>query len=140
MFQSMDLTLKIYQFLIEFRKVHKVPLLFLLYINDLHAAIKFCRGHLFADDTNLLHVSKSIKKLNKFVNFFLKNLSSISLSVSKTELTIFKPRMKKVYFDLKLKLNGKRICPTKFVNYLGIKIDESLTWNKHINDVAIKLN
>ena len=35
--------------------------------------------------------------------------------------------MKKVDFDLKLKLNGKRIYSTKFVKYPGIKIDESLT-------------
>ena len=106
----------------------------------MHTAIKFCIGHRFADDTNLLHVSKSNKKLNKFVNFYLKNLSDISLSVSKTELIIFKPRMKKVYFDLKLKLSVKRICPTEFVNYLGIKTDERLTWNEYINVVAIKLS
>ena len=30
------------------------PLLFLLYINDLNQAIKFCKVHHFADDTNLL--------------------------------------------------------------------------------------
>ena len=70
------------------------PLLFLLWINDLHAAIKFCKVHHFADDTNLLHISKSSKKLNKFINFDLKNLSNwlnvdkISLNVSKTELII----------------------------------------------------
>ena len=33
--------------------------------------------------------------------------------------------MKKLDFDLKLKLNGKRIFPTKSVKYLGIKIDEN---------------
>ena len=43
------------------------PLLFLLYTDDLHTAIKFCKVHHFAEDTNLLHISKSIKKLNKFV-------------------------------------------------------------------------
>ena len=26
------------------------------------------------------------------------------------------------------------------MKYLGIKIDESLTWNEHINHIAIKLN
>ena len=40
------------------------PLLFLLYINDLDRAIKFCKVHHFADDTNLLCLSK----LNKLVN------------------------------------------------------------------------
>ena len=48
--------------------------------------------------------------------------------------------MKKLDFDLKLRLNGKRIYPTKSVKYLGIKIDENLTWIDHINDIAIKLN
>ena len=36
------------------------PLLFLLYINDLNQAMKFCKVHLFADDTNLLYLGKSI--------------------------------------------------------------------------------
>ena len=52
------------------------PLLLLLYINDLHTAMKFCKFHHFADDTNLLNISNSIKKLNKFVNFDVKNLSN----------------------------------------------------------------
>ena len=120
--------------------------LFLIYINDLHTAIRFCKVHHFVGDTNLRHISKSIKKLNKFVNFDLKNLSSwlnanrISLNVSKTELIKFKPRMEKVDFDLNLKLNGKRLYPTKFVKYLDIKIDNSLTWNEPINEIVIKLN
>ena len=37
------------------------PLLFLLYINDLNQAIKFCKVHHFTDDTNLLFLSNSIK-------------------------------------------------------------------------------
>ena len=41
------------------------PLLFLLYINDLNQAIKFCKVHHFAGGTNLLCLSNSIKKLNK---------------------------------------------------------------------------
>ena len=65
------------------------PLLFLLYINHLNQAIKFCKVHHFADDTNLLCFSKSIKKLNKLVNYYLKNLlywlnaNTISLNVKK---------------------------------------------------------
>ena len=29
---------------------------------------------------------------------------------------------------------------TKSVKYLGIKIDENLTWIDHINDIAVRLN
>ena len=37
-------------------------LLFLIYINDLHKAIQYCKVHHFVDDTNLFHTSKSVKK------------------------------------------------------------------------------
>ena len=41
------------------------PLLFLVFINDLHVAIKYCKTYHFADDTNLLKTSASIKQLQK---------------------------------------------------------------------------
>ena len=72
------------------------PLSFLVYINDLNQALKFCKVHHFADDTNLIHFSKSVNRLNKYVNLDLKNLTywlnanRISLNVKKTELVIFK--------------------------------------------------
>ena len=49
------------------------PISFLIYINDLHLAIKYCEVYHFAYDTNLLTLNscpKSINdkvKLNKFV-------------------------------------------------------------------------
>ena len=99
-----------------------------IYINDLHTAIKFGKVHHFADDANLPRISNSIKKLNKFVIFDLKsssnwfNAKNISLSVSKNELKMFKRRMKKIDFDLKWKPNGKKLYSTTSVKYLGIKM------------------
>ena len=52
------------------------PLLFLIYINDLNQAIKFSRVHHFADDTNLLLVDNSLKKINKHINHDLKLLTT----------------------------------------------------------------
>ena len=51
-------------------------LLFLLYINALNQAIKFCKVQNFADKTNLLFLSNSNKKLNKLVNSDLKHLAN----------------------------------------------------------------
>ena len=45
------------------------PLLFLMYINHLHEAVKFSRVDHFADDTNLLLTDKSLKKINKHVMY-----------------------------------------------------------------------
>ena len=96
-------------------------LLLLLYINDLNQAIKFCKVHHFADDTNLLCHGNSIKKLNKVVSADLKHLVNW-LNANKISLC------------------GKRLYPTKSVKYLGVKIDTNLTWQHHVNDLSIKLN
>ena len=122
------------------------PLLFLLYINDLNQAIKFCKVHHFADDTNLLCLGNSINKLNKLVNADLKRLANwlnankISLNVKKTEMVIFKSKQKKFEGDLKIKLSGKRLYPTESVKYLGVKVDTNLSWQYHVNDLSFKLN
>ena len=50
------------------------PLLFLLYMKELNQAIKFCKIHHTADDSNVLCMSNSIKTLNKLVNADLKRL------------------------------------------------------------------
>ena len=71
-------------------------LLFLLYINDLNKATSFCKVHQFADDTDLLYLSNSIKKLNKKVNADLKHLvnwlnaNKISLNVKIRKIPICK--------------------------------------------------
>ena len=122
------------------------PLLFLIYINELNLAIKFCKVHHFADDTNLLHFSKSVNKLNKYINLDMKNLTDwlnankISLNVKKTELVIFKHKKKKLECRIRIKLSRKRLYPSNSIRYLGVKIDENLNWKDHIHDIATRLN
>ena len=100
------------------------PLLFLIYINDLHAAIKYSEVYHFADDTNLLKFNSCAKSINKQVNYDLKNLSNwlrtnkILLNVGKTELVLFTSSKKQLDCDLKIKLNGKRLHETDSVTHL----------------------
>ena len=71
------------------------PLLFLVYINDLHNAILYSQSFHFADDTNLLNINDSPKKVQKQLNIDLKLLNNwllankISLNSKKTEMIIF---------------------------------------------------
>ena len=60
--------------------------------------------------------------------------------MKKTELVIFKHQRKKLDSLIKIKLNRKRLYPSKSIKYLGIKIDESLNWKQQIHNIAIKLN
>ena len=120
------------------------PLLFLLYINDLHFAIKNSKVFHFADDTNLLNISNSPKKIQKSVNADLKILykwllaNKISLNCDKTEVIFFhKPGERAP--DLKIKMNGHRIYPSKSIKYLGIYLDETLNGSFHSKTLSIKL-
>ena len=76
------------------------PLLFILFINDLHKAIEFSSVHYFAEDTNLILIDKLMKKINKRINRDLKLVVEwikairLSLNNSKTELLIFKSKKK----------------------------------------------
>ena len=121
------------------------PLLLLIYINDLHYSIKFCKVHHFADDRNRINFNSSIKVINKQVNKDLKTLSNwlkankICLNVSKTEAVLFKSAKKHFDSGLKLKLNGKRLYPTNSVKYLGVKLDEHLTGKPHTDGISAKL-
>ena len=122
------------------------PLLLLIYINDLHKAIKYCKVHHFADDTNLFHTSKSVKNLNKLVNRDIKQLNSwlsankIFLNVEKTELVIFKSPKKVLLDEININVSGKRLHPSNSIKYLSVKIDRFLHWHDQVNSISVKLN
>ena len=121
------------------------PLLFLIYINDLHLAIKHSETFHFADDTHLLHFAKTISSLCSKINADLRiltcwlNANKISLNSSKTEFILFRSRSKPLNFTPFLKLLGKRIYPSSSVKYLGIRIDQHLDWKAHISETSMKL-
>lgn len=121
------------------------PLLFLVYVNDLSSAIRYADVNLFADDTMLFQSNHLLKSLTKRANIDLKllthwlNANKISLNCSKTELLIFKPKRKIVDFEVKIKINGHRLYPSKVVKYLGVFIDDELNWKNHINFICSKL-
>lgn len=122
------------------------PLLFLIYINDLHNAILHSKTCHFADDTAILNSNNSLKQLQKHVNIDLKHLchwlkaNKISLNAGKTELMIFRNPHKLINYNLKIKINGKIIIPSSKIKYLGVILDPHLNGSEHVNYIAPKLN
>ena len=122
------------------------PLLFLIYINDLHSCLKYSRAYHFADDTNVTLSDRLQETLAKRMNHDLRKLSmwlranKLSLNIEKTELVVFRRQNTKLNNSFKIKLDGKRLFPTSSVKYLGVLLDEHLTWSPQISHVQMKLN
>ena len=122
------------------------PLLFLIYINDLPNISKILKFYLFADDTNIYYESSSTKELEKTLNKELKKLfqwlcvNRLSLNIKKTNFVIFHPFNKRVDETITLTIHKKAISEEKYVKYLGVLIDSSLTWKHHIANIAKKVS
>ena len=121
------------------------PLLFIIYINDLANAINYSETFIFADDTAILYSDKSPKRIKKRVNIDLKFIlkwlkaNKISLNVKKTEMVLFKQSRKFINYTIKIKLDGKRLIPVSNINYLGVTLNENMSWMSHTEGLANKL-
>ena len=124
------------------------PLLFLLYVNDLHHASKVLDPIMFADDTNLFFSHSDINLLFEKMNKELTNVSNwfnankLSLNVKKTKFSFFHKSLKKDNIPLRLpnlNINGFTIERESSIKFLGVWIDENLTWRDHIYTVENKI-
>ena len=121
------------------------PLFFILYINDLKNCLKYSKSYIFADDTAMNISHTSLKVLKKRLNIDLKLLyhwlsaNQIKLNVAKTETILFRHPTKKINYDLKLKLHGKRLTFNESTKYLGVCIDRNLNWKSQMSMLAKKL-
>ena len=122
------------------------PLLFLIYINDLNKCIKHATAYHYADDTNLLLIDNSLKKLNQHMNHDLASLvnwlraNKISLNAKKTELILFKNKHTRFTKHLNFRISGQKIEPTNTIKYLGIKLDDKLNFKAHHCELSLKLS
>ena len=123
------------------------PLLFTIYINDMHKCIRNSTSFHFADDTNLLYIPQTKLRNRNIVrrlNIDIKSLDNwltankISLNSNKTELIVFRKKGTSIP-NIKIKINGTKLIPTTCVKYLGIYLDEHLTFDSHISVLNAKL-
>ena len=101
------------------------------------------------NDTNLFCSGKHIKTLFQEANIELEKIAiwfqanKLSLNESKTKFTLFHKSWDKDILPLKLpilKINNFEIKGTTSIKFLGIMVDENLTWNDHIHILENKLS
>ena len=123
------------------------PLLFLIFVNDFTQSTSL-DPIMFADDTNLFYSNKNIDTLFKVVNKELLKINmwfqanKLSLNANKTKYIFFhKPRMKNnIPLNLPiLKINDTEITREQSMKFLGVVVDENLSWKNHIELLETKI-
>ena len=119
------------------------PLLFTVYVNDLSAAVSKCKIDLYADDTAMFYASKSIDDINKVLNTNMHGVDNwllqhrLTLNVSKTKAMLFGSAQKLANAGpLSVNIRGQQLeCVSNF-KYLGVTLDQRLTWECHIDKLC----
>ncbi len=122
------------------------PLFFSIYINDIIHSSNIFSFLMYADDTTLYctledfpnnNLVNSINsELNK-INIWLK-INKLTLNVEKTKSMLFHKRRK--VNPIKLSINNSTIDQVPQFCFLGVLLDDTLSWNNHIAMITNKLS
>lgn len=115
------------------------PKLFIMYINDLGAVSRMLKFVLFADNTNIFCSGNDLKILTQGINIELKKLKTwfdgnkLSLNLNKTKAVFL--GNSRTNTQTQIQLDGVNIEIVKEMKFLGVIIDEQLSWKSHIKNV-----
>ena len=135
------------------------PLLFILYINDIVNTTSLLDLILFADDTTLLFSHRDIASKNDIINRELQEIcnwfqaNKLSVNAKKTNYMVLGTNHSTTKFvdvnqdtdstqdshtksKLNIKLDGVSLNRVSSTKFLGVIIDENLTWKNHIDAIT----
>ena len=121
------------------------PLLFLLYINDIAESSHKLDFYLFADDTTIFLSDTNAQNLEETLNNELARVSEwlvankLSLNVGKSNFLLFRQNNKQPPPSINVKINGLPVDEKDHAKYLGILIDNKLSFKNHIDHVKSRL-
>ena len=99
---------------------------------------------LFADDTCLIFLAKTIDELQIVINREMLKIhkwmvsNKLSINYSKTKYMLIHRQHNQTPFSLYI--NDHKIDKVSCIEYVGVKIDDKLTWKEHIKHIKGKLS
>ena len=120
------------------------PWTFNIYVNDLSGCTQFFCVQ-FADDTNLLisgpNLDELIEKANLEIDKVLDYMDAnyLSVNIKKCNFMIFKPKIRDSPTNHILKIRDIEITETDCMKFLGIFLDNKLSFKKQISHVMSKM-
>ena len=122
------------------------PLLFILYINDLpNSIMQNVTPIIFADDISIVIARQDTNELqedltqtfNQISEWFKQNF--LSLNINKTYFTHFLSK-NVAHSDFNIIYENNYITKVSDLKFLGININNTLTWKSHIETILSKLS
>ena len=120
------------------------PLIFLIFVNDLHLHLQHSECVQFADDTTLVFTHQNLNYLHFSIESELAciqdwfNTNKLTLNIEKSSYLLYH-NQKQLVPHFKIELNGTKIPRVKHAKLLGIWLDDKLKWDIHVNKLANKL-
>ena len=116
------------------------PLLFLLYINDLHNCLGKSNARIFADDTTLFYSSKDPMDVQNTIYDEFQSLLNCC-TANKLSVNFKKTNYKEIAPAHKTKLiNLPCIEKKSHIKYLGVYLDDKFSWSFQIQHIINKLS
>lgn len=121
------------------------PLLFLIFINDISESSSLFNFICYADDTTLISTFEKFKNANVSLNTEIGKVSDwltvnkLILNVNKTKYMIFS-RSNKIIQPIDLEIHNQSIEQVRNFNFLGLTIDEKISWRPHIDKISCKIS
>jgi hypothetical protein len=125
------------------------PLLFLLFINDLPLHLSHSNSHLYADDTSVYVVGKELSEIERNLNADMDILNKwclvnrIGINISKTKCMLMMTPQRRARMsnaDLNIKINDLNIPCCSEEKILGVHVNNSFDYSKHISHVCNSIN
>lgn len=123
------------------------PLLFLIYVNDIHNIDKCSNNSIvqYADDTCLIVKASNLDELKIKTNTVLSRVeqwssaNKLTINQNKTKAIIISPKVNKCLNDISLTINNSPIQIVNSFKYLGVILDNKLSFKDHIINLGKKI-
>lgn len=121
------------------------PLLFLIYINDIGNCLEFCQIRMFADDTLIFvaedNIDEAIVKINTDLDSLYHKIcmNKLKLNIRKTKVLIIDNKNSLNKYESNIKINNVNLDIVDHVKYLGVIIDENLSFKNHLSYISGKI-
>ena len=118
------------------------PLLFIIFVNDLPDVVQHSTINLYADDTTIYMTDRDPLIVGEKLSADLQRVAAwigsngLKMNITKTQAMVLSRKRRRSQEEaVRICLDGQPISKQKEVNYLGVVMDQNLSWVQHVEKV-----